>query len=83
MSGDQNQYQRDQENVSYMYTMPPQEILSHTHLSFYLPPPTVGYWVVPNGDPIAGYTKFPTYSVPRWHHRYFMNLIFGWKWEGA
>jgi len=25
MIGDQNQYQRDQENVSYMYTMPPQE----------------------------------------------------------
>jgi len=49
----------------------------------YEPLPPVGYWVVPNGDPIAGHTKFPTYSVPFWHHRYFMNLIFGWKWEGA
>lgn len=49
----------------------------------YEPLPPVGYWVVSYGDPVAGCTKFPTYSVPRWRHRYFMSLIFGWKWEDA
>jgi hypothetical protein len=39
--------QRDQENVSYMYTLPPQE---HVQLSFYKPPPVIGYWLLP-GSP--------------------------------
>ncbi len=80
MSGDHNQYQRDQENVSYMYSMPPQEILSHAHLSFYLPPPTVGYWVLPGSE--KGFeTKFSMTGKPNRFHRMMMKLLLGWVWE--
>ena len=38
MSGDHNQYQRDEENVSYMYTLPEQGAL---HISVPLPDPQI------------------------------------------
>ena len=77
MSGDHNQYQRDQENVSYMYTFPPQE---HVHLSFYAPPPVVGYWVFP-GSKKGFETKFSMTGKPNWFHRLMMKWAFGWIWE--
>ena len=77
MSGDHNQYQRDQENVSYMYTLPPQE---HVHLSFYAPPPVVGYWVFP-GSKKGSETKFQMAGKPKWFHRLMMKWILGWVWE--
>ena len=77
MSGDHNQYQRDQENGSYMYTLPPQE---HVHLSFYAPPPVVGYWVLP-GSKKGSETKFQMTSKPKWFHRLMMKWILGWVWE--
>lgn len=78
MSGDHNQYQRDQENVSYMYSMPPQE---HVHLSFYKPPPIVGYWVLPPHDTPYS-SKFAAYcSKPNWLYRTALRLVLGIKWE--
>ena len=38
MSGDHNQYQRDKENISYMYTLPEQGAL---HISEPLPDPQI------------------------------------------
>lgn len=77
MSGDYNQYQRDKTNVSYMYTMPPQE---HVHLSFYTPPPIVGYWVFP-GSIKGGETKFAMCGKPNRLHRLMMKWVLGWVWE--
>jgi hypothetical protein len=77
MSGDHNQYQRDQENASYMYSMPPQD---HVRLSFYAPPPVVGYWVFPGSK--KGYeTKFAMLGKPNRFHRLMMKLALGWVWE--
>jgi hypothetical protein len=77
MSGDHNQYQRDQENVSYMYTLPPQE---HVQLSFYKPPPVIGYWLLP-GSKKGFETKFSMTGKPNRFHRMMMKLAFGWVWE--
>ena len=73
-------YQRDKENVSYMYTLPPQEILSNVRLSFYEPPPTVGYWVFP-GSKKGFETKFSMTGKPNRFHRLMMKWVLGWVWE--
>lgn len=77
MINDDNQYKRDQENVSYMYSMPPQE---HVHLSFYAPPPVVGYWVF-SGSKKGSETKFSMTGKPNWFNRLMMKWAFGWIWE--
>lgn len=70
-------YTRDATNVSYMYTLPPQK---HVQLSFYNPPPTVGYWVLPGSE--KGFeTKFSMTGKPNRFHRMMMKLALGWVWE--
>jgi hypothetical protein len=51
---------------------------------FRAPPEPIGYWIMPGGnDDPQWQIKFTAYKKPRWHQRYFMNLIFGWQWEDA
>jgi len=45
--------------------------------------PVIGYWVLPGGCPVSGYIKIDAYKLPKWHHRFFMSLLFGWKWENV
>lgn len=70
-------YTRDETNVGYMYTLPPQE---HVRFSFYKPPPTVGYWVLP-GSKKGFETKFSMTGKPNRFHRMMMKLLLGWIWE--
>jgi hypothetical protein len=49
---------------------------------FHVPPPPIGYWVLPGGTE-AGRIKFSAYSKPNLLHRLMMRWLMGWKWEGA
>ena len=49
---------------------------------FHIPPPPVGYWILPGGTE-AGRIKFSAHSKPNLLHRLMMRWLMGWKWEGA
>lgn len=49
-------------------------------LTFYQPPPIVGYWVFP-GSKKGWETKFSMYGKPNPFHRWMMRWVLGWVWE--
>lgn len=57
---------------SKLYTL---ELQKPSDLSFYLPPPVVGY-ICLNPNFKIGSTK-----KPNWFHRKMIHWVFGWVWE--
>jgi hypothetical protein len=53
-----------------------------TEYTFFVPPPPVGWWVLPGGGPSAQ-IKFSAHKKPRWLTIKMMWWIFEWKYEKA
>lgn len=56
-------------------------MISASEYTFYKPTKAVGWWVLPGGNALGGFTKFACYKKPNWLCRTSMRYVFGWTYE--
>ena len=50
--------------------------------TFYVPPPPMGYWVLPGSAPTSE-VRFMMTKKPNWLYRTFMRVLLGWEWRDS